>query len=284
MIDHRLLRLSLLCLLALAALPAGPAQAANDFSADTHCVIVWNLEDAALTTDSGPVGTNTLSTNSTVTADTGVYMQGAASGRWNSAESDTMRILDAELSAGCSLKSGYAPAIQVTVCLWFRADTSTANTSLFNKYTTSPANSRQLRINFQSTNTIFVTVGGSDEDNTTYNVAHASTLSDDTWYHLTVGWDDATKTTTIRLRNAAGQAVGSDVTDSGAAYTMGKKAGPVTIGSYNGSGDFLDGYLDEVVVFNDLLTDDEVRKVAKGLYGNPNPDIPHRGWMLGAGD
>jgi hypothetical protein len=266
-------------LLALCLLPAIEALAANDFSGDPNCVIVWNLEDAALIDDTGPVGTNDLTTNSTVTSDGTYYRQGTYSGRWNKAETDYMRILDSELSSGVSIKSDYAGDIDLSLCLWFRADTSTVDACVFNKYNAT-GSKRQIRVQYMATNYIHVTVGGSDGSNTAYNVNHASTLSDDTWYHLTVTWADATRTCCVRVRDTAGSAVGSDVEDSGASYTMKKADSPIHLGDYVTGSDYFDGYLDEVVVWNDVLGEAESTQVSTGAYGGgaaaPIVAISHR--------
>jgi len=75
---------------------------ANIFTNDSNCKALWRFENGALTTDSK--GTNTLTNNNTVVADTVNFKEGAASANLESSSSQYFSITNANLNAGFPLK------------------------------------------------------------------------------------------------------------------------------------------------------------------------------------
>ena len=106
-----------------------PCWAANDPTGDPNCMAWWRLESGALTTDSSGKG-HTL-TNSGVDANTADYMEGAASGDFETSSSDYMKIADGSLDSAFPLKNGTSN-YTFSISLWMKPE-SWVQSCLFSK-------------------------------------------------------------------------------------------------------------------------------------------------------
>lgn len=246
----------------------GPVLAVNQIENDAACVFLYNFETGALTTDTA--STNTL-TNSGVSEEAVLYKQGSVCGHWTSGESDYMVILDSALTSDCSIKYGYGSPIAFTIGFWARFDTLPGGSGydLFSKYYHSDGK-KTVKISLNTDDQIAMAIGynnGLDNETAT----HASALSADTWYHIVCTYDNADKSYRIRIHDE------SDVVGSDATGTLTLDANKIvlsqeelTIGAYNsGASNYLNGYLDEMYMTNDVMTSDEIDQVWAGTY----PDI-----------
>jgi hypothetical protein len=106
-----------------------------------------------------------------------------------------------------------------------------------------------------------------DTGTPTENIAFLSpnqTLSNNTWYHIVVTFDPASTGTATFYVN--GVSIGSDDNASWSG-TMNNSAGGFAIGALTGGGSrYMDGRIDEVGVWNRVLTADEVTS----LYNSGN--------------
>ena len=237
-----------------------PAWAANVFTTDANCVALWRLESGALATDS--IGTNDTLYNS-VTADGTVYKEGSYSGTFSYSISD-MTIQDSNLSSNFPLKSGDANK-KISVCFWLYY-TSSTNRWLFGKG--DDGSSYSFTIHNITGTGIDMWIGyngGSSYEILTGPDYGADLFSK--WYHVGATFDDSTKAWHMRVWNDTV----SEVNDVSGTTTNNIYVGNEGVGlGCDGTGDrAFSGRLDEVVVFNDILTSDEIDAIRNGTYPAP---------------
>ncbi len=246
---------------------------ANHFSGDIDCVALWRMESGALTTDSK--GTNTLTNNNAVVADTVNFKEGAASADFEVNSSQYFSITDTNLNAGFPLKSGDTNKI-ISVSLWFRAESLPAVDGAINFFSKSdgstPKRSFQTcLVNLSNVVKIYMILGFNSGASAEL-IAHATVPDVGTWYHVTFSYYNSDKSYAIRLRDINGAVVGTDLT--GTATLDANKLSVTDTALFIGASnpptpvEFFDGLIDEVVVFKDIITADEATLIAKGLYGN----------------
>lgn len=233
-------------------------------ASDSNCQAWWRLEDGALTTDSSGKG-NTLTNSGVVSSAT--HQEGSYSGNFGGSQYEV--IADSALSADFPGKGGTA-AHDMTICCWFRPDVvpgSSNYDALIGKYVTSG----DLRTwNLRMENSVLGFTIGYSSGTTNQTIAHASALTTGRWYHVGVTYNASTRACTIRIwDDTAGAILGSDV-GSAFTYDMSPRAGEVRLGSYNG-GNYLDGRLDDVVVFNRALSATEIDAVRAQTFGAGKP-------------
>lgn len=224
----------------------------NVFTHDPNCVALWKFEAGALTTDS--IGTNTL-TNHGVAEDAVNFKQGACAADFESTESDYMYRSDANLSAGFPLKSGDTSK-KYSFAFWAKFESFTAIRYLFSK---GYASLYGIDLQVSATGVLSLSTYGS------WNIA---TLVTGRWYHIGISGDAIAKTATARIWD--------DIAGSAATYThtysgeSGNSTYDFVIGSiYNKSTCFLDGLIDELVVFKDVKTVADFDLIRDGWYGAP---------------
>ncbi len=237
----------------------------NDFSDDATCVALWRLESGALTTDS--IGTNTL-TNTGVAADTSIFQEGAAAGRWVNTESDVLNATDASLDSGFPFKDGTSN-LEITVCFWLWPQDVASTRYVFCK----SGNASPIRFfTIWYASSIHFRVG----DGTTWAGAkiHAGDWAGvgetDQWYHVGVTYKSSDTTYRVRVWDLeAGTTLDGQPDNTG---TTGKECPvntqPLEIGRLaDSTSNDLNGRLDEIVVFNRILTADEIDTIRAGTFG-----------------
>ncbi len=240
-----------------------PGSSVNDFSGDANCKAVWNLDNGALTTDSK--GTNTL-TNSGVTADTGDFKEGDASGGFNS---DQLSITDASLDAGFPLKSGDANK-KISVSFWMKINAKPTGLVFWACATKwSSSGSKRSFGAFVSDQGSTVTrvsllIGFNGGASTEIILDTTVDIVADRWYHVGVTFQDSDKSFRIRIWDDTAQSV-TETTGNSTNNINIEDAG-FELGSADGDAFSLNGKLDEVVVFNDILSSGEIDKIRNGTY------------------
>jgi hypothetical protein len=228
----------------------------NNFGGDSNCKALWRMETGALTTDS--IGTNTLTTGNSPTADGTNYKEGSYSCDFDKAQNDQLEITDASLDSGFPCKNGESNKT-FSICAWARPDTFSSTPTIVAKAGVS--NVFWIRVD----------AGGKLEfyiDNGSWRLAEfGDAMTLDRWYHVTCTYDNSDQSYRIRIWDDNGSdQLGTDVTGTyaGGAITLGTD--PFDIG--HADGDFhWGGQIDEVVVFDDVLLVAEIDEIRQGIYG-----------------
>ena len=234
----------------------------NNFSADSNCKALWRFENGALTTDSK--GGNTLTATGSPASDTTNYKEG--SGSLDLAVTAYYTRTDTDLDAGFPLKNGDANK-KISVCLWMRPH---ALPVLFN-FPVSKwdlATHASFAVSLRSTGNIRARI--SYDGTNVEDKASTATLTINQWYHVGITFQDSDKSYQMRIWGDTEAAV---VENSSGTFTNSifVSTGPLNVGSM-GSTNY-DGNLDEIVVFDDILTADEIDQIRAGTYGATVPVV-----------
>lgn len=259
---------------------SGPAWAANDFSEDANCVALYRFESGALGTDT--LGNNTMNYVDDVDANATDYQEGAASAYFNSDESDYMTIYENNISADFPGKSESGNTTW-SACCWFKNTVPRSAgqyTGLLSKmYASDGARAWEVGLNYDSGDghiDVYLAIGYAD-GNEVETAYHATAIDEDKWYHIGVTFNDSTKKGTIRIWDETGQQiVGTDLDNT---FTNNMYCGDseFQIGRRcNNTGRDFWGDIDEAVVFNDVLTTEQIDMIRNGTYptGGEETSIP----------
>jgi len=236
---------------------------ANDFSGDSNCVALYNLESGALTTDSK--GSNTLTDVNTVAANTTQYKQGAASADFETSSTERLYRTDANLSTDFPFKSGQSNNL-MSVCFWAQFEAvTTGATYLVCKYAALD-NQRSWAIKQYSSGNILASFGYGTSSYTDIEVPDL-VCNVGGWYHFGFTYNNTNGAYWLRVYDEDADTV-YELTGTFANYsTFTVGAAAFTLGSRSDGSGYHDGELDEVVVFNDILTADEIDDIRNGVYG-----------------
>ncbi len=242
----------------------GPA--GNNFASDPNCVALWRFEQ----TPSGnldpndSIGTNAL-INHGASANTIDYLEGSAAAEFKASELDYVYIEDANLSPEFPLRSSDKEK-RISLCFWFRLR------SLKSQYLYTKSSQAQDKRSFT------VMVSTTDQVNYRVNLRlgygsgtqlrqywHNAHLSAQQWYHLGITYDDASRSYRIRLYDSA--ASSRSERHGAAVDSISVVDSPVVIGSSADMEHHMNAVLDECVIFNDILTPDEIDQICEGTYG-----------------
>jgi len=240
----------------------------NVFTTDEHCVALWRFEDGEFRIDS--VGTNDLENNG-AQVDLAEAQEGDASAHFKSSEMDWMSIDNQDLSADFPTKSGDSD-VEMSICFWMKADTFAWESNIIGKYLIA-TDDRSWRI-FASggftSGILTVTLGtgsGGTFDNYVFNQP-GQFLQTGHWYHVAFAYTDTTKGFHVRVWDGTDNVLLFDATGT-AVWPIAVTDAPVVLGQLPLEGRYYDGRLDEVVVFNDVLTTDEIDLIRQQSYGKP---------------
>lgn len=249
----------------------GAVGGGNIFAADANCVALWRFEDGHLRTDS--VGSNDLSNNG-VQADAADSKEGSASARFRSSESDWMSIDDDDLSADFPTKSGDSN-VSMSICFWTKASSFSWENSIISKYliATDDRSWRIFTSNYGiSTGVLKIGLGtgsGGTFDNFAFN-APDQLLHADRWYHVAFTYTDSTKGYHVRVWDGTESVLLFDATGT-AVWPIAVNDAPVVLGQLPLESRYFNGGLDEMVVFKDVLTTEEIDQIRQGSYGHGKP-------------
>jgi len=251
-------------------------QAANNFSADPNCKALWRFEDGVLTADSK--GGNTL-TAGEATANTTLYKEGGASAEFND-RFDKFSIADADLDAGFPLKDGDSNK-KFSIAFWARM-TSLPNTgearNCFMKYTAGEHCIIVKAHNFGGVTSFGFQIS---TDGISYDESyfHASAIAAEIWYHVSVTYQASDGAYRIRVWDDDAQAI-LGVDKTGTAGDIHVDSAPVYISGVADNSTML-GQFDEMVIFDDVLTADEIDQIRAGTYGGAPPAAGGQVIMIG---
>jgi hypothetical protein len=250
-----------------------------NFATDSDLVALYQFENNA-NRGEDTKGTNDLSEHYATSApslSSDVKMEGTYSVDVNAGYRHGYYLADASLSADFPGKSGEGCVKTFSACYWVYYDSGGMPTLgdldyHVGKYYASSGD-RSWRIQLYYTGSpakkrIYLSIAHAETGETKN---HESDLAEETWYFVCATYDNADKSYSIRIRDASGNAVGSDVTGT---FTL--DANKMVCGDYeffinNGSlassVGRLSGYFDEVSIWKKVLTSDEVTAISQGTYG-----------------
>jgi len=251
------------------------ALAANDFS-DASAVYYFESDGADIGLDT--TANNNDLVNTGVVRNGTFYKQGSYSAEiTDNATPDVLRLTEGGMTE-FPLDSTSASQ-QMTVCFWVRFIAfPVAGDSvdyIMGKYDNSAANERTWMIheyNTGATQQLRIFLGktaGTTYDTYTYN--YGSPLLIETWYHVAFTLDVENGTYKWWLRNEAG-VLGTPVsTETAVSNAVSIRAGDFTIGNRdNVAADLgVNGQVDEVILWDRILTADEITNVFEGDYSPP---------------
>jgi len=237
---------------------------ANDFTTDPSVKALWRFESGALATDS--IGGNTLTLYNSPVADTSKFKEGAASLKLVHSSSQCAYIPDASLPSGFPLKSGDS-VMKMTVSLWIYQNSIGSYLSPFSKFDYGN-NLRTFDIEFLNGSLIVNWGNGSSFQAFT----PGWTLATGQWYHVTVCVDGVNNILKIVLYNPVTGAYSFYAATPTTAMGCGTASLNVgvsgTMPSATG-GNYWDGWIDEMVVFNRLLNLGEIENIINQVYTGP---------------
>jgi len=240
-----------------------PACEANVFN-DPNCMAVYRFESGALTTDSSAYS-HTLTSQGSAAPNTVDYQEGAASVIMTSASSDRMTIADADLDPNFPFQSsGNQRSISVT--FWFSPDIISGT-----QYCVSHAALTQTCFNVYSLVDLIVIQHGYDSGASIESTTPSGTgMTVNQWYFVAATLSNPTGAWTLDVWGETEAAWTQSQSGTFAnANSEETDALLYAIGSYNGvsyTGE-VNGLIDEMVFFNDILTADEIVSIRGGTFG-----------------
>ncbi len=244
----------------------------NDFTSDPHCVALWRFETGQLTVDS--IGSNTLEIVETVTADTTEYKEGDSS-------VDTrlgyLRMDDADLDPGFPLKSGVATP-EFSVAFWMKArsgSTQVTGAVMFAKGAETGPYTYSFGVGLlepagAGTGLMVLSVGNNDGTGLhMYNVGLPRPIERNRWYHVAATYEQTSATAGVLNLYVYDPSDDTVMTATVPSVKVPVFNGPLAIGMFRWHTSRYNGLLDEMVVFDDVLTAAEVNQIRQGSYGKP---------------
>lgn len=247
---------------------------ANNFANDENCVAVWNFESGALLTDSKG-GNNLTSYNGGPILYTDSYKQGAACAHYTPPQGSY--ILDASWSDDYPLKSGKTNQ-KVSVCGWFYIHVIGSWTAVFSKFEIGWAKRcfKALATDSGGPN-FYCSIGyadGASEEALYWGTAPQTGR----WYHFGTTFDNTNKAWTFDIWDDTAQTKIIDAGGTATNYMATPSNNTTFVGVghewYNNLYEHWNGLIDELVVFKDILTSDEIDLIRQGKYPNPVRPLP----------
>jgi hypothetical protein len=247
---------------------------ANDFTNDPNAKALWIFENDAL--DS--IGGNDWNVDDgSPQFDSGTFKEGAYSvDMLGKTDNDSYIMSDAggDLDADFPLKNGDTNK-KISICMWAQLQSTPAGSGTrdVGLYLKGGGTTRSIRttMEYTSDSTNFSLSIGYNSGSNWETVQHASSITNaallGNWYHVGWTYQDSDKTYRIRIwDDNAGAILGSDLTGT-MSNSINVENGAVKLneiisGSSNG-----DVFYDELVLFDDILTADEIDSIRAGIFG-----------------
>jgi len=228
----------------------------NNFSQDPSCKALWLMDDGGLLTDT--IGTNTLVDHGgvaqSVDCKVGVKCGSFGSGTWLGRD-------DADLGIGFPLKASDTVK-NISVCFWCKRS-SKAEYSVFSK--SNYATGAILDIAIANADEKLQILLGYNSGSSYQTIKHGLVMGLATWYHVGVTYEDSTKAYRMRVWDDTASICWD--TAGTASNNINVEASNISVGSDGDGGYEFEGLIDEVVIFNDILTVDEIDEIRRGVYG-----------------
>jgi large repetitive protein len=233
----------------------GIKHAGNNFASDPNAVALWRFEAAKLTVDS--LKDNTLS-NKGATAETTDFKEGAGSVRFDAKQDQFMSITDANLVSTFPFKNGTSNN-QITIGFWTKLTALPAwgqSHFLFQKRGTIEIKAYNASGNVRTQFVLYHSNGQAF-----HVLNHTGSLVADNWYHIAITFNNNTGAWRISVWDDTAQSL---VADDRTGTTSSKAFfAPLAVVL----GERSDVLLDEMVVFNRVLTPAEIAKIRQETYG-----------------
>jgi len=245
---------------------------------DPACRAWWRMESGAITTDSS--GEDNTLTNNNSTPSSATCKEGSASANFDGID-QSLSIADASLSTDFPLKSGDATK-DISLCFWIRFDAlpeTSQEADLWCKYDDTGDNRSLAVAAYNSAGTTkFYGFFGYNNGESVDAVLFDAAISAETWYHVTVTHEGSTRDYRIRIwDDTAQEQLAADKTGSLTNELSVRSAG-VSIGCRSDGESFpLDGLIDDVLVFDDVLTVSEIDQIRAQTYDPGYEDFTD-GW------
>lgn len=233
----------------------------TDSSVQAH----WQFGDTtSLVTDTA--GLNTWTTNSSVADSNATYWEGAHAAYLTG--SSYLQITNTQLSASFPLKGGVSGSMSMTFAIYISTLPTSGMDVVLGKFRDEDGSRSFLfSIYYDGSKCVFRASLGYDSANSVQYLLHGSALQTGRWYHVGFTYDDSTKAIRIRAYdNTAGAILGTDATGT-LAGALSRCTQYMYIGRYYGT-DSHDYTIDEMCVFNDVLTVPEIDAIRSGTYGD----------------
>jgi hypothetical protein len=231
---------------------------ANDFSNDSNCVALWKCDTSDILADS--IGGNNL-TNDGMLSKTDYYMEGDGSTYAQSAN-QTQYITSANMDAAIPFKQGDSNVV-FSICFWFRPESTLVSWAryIMGMWESGSALSWLIYIVDTTSRELAVVIraGGANEPYYTgYNLIH------DRWYHMGFTYNYTDGSFKLRVWDDTAQSVVVNASDN-FVNPMQTGANGFNIGGQGNRS--YQGWYDEVVVFDRVLTVDEIDEIRNAAYG-----------------
>jgi hypothetical protein len=239
----------------------------NNFATDPNCVALWRFEPTHLTVDSR--STNGL-TNNGAQDEALDFREGAGCANFKAGESDWMTIDDDDLSSNFPTKNGGAKR-DISVCFWMKPRAFPYGGTMICKYLPATED-RSWRLFTEGSTNAYLSLSlgtGTGASFKKYDFSDPNQLFPaGHWYHVAFTYRDVDRTYHVRMWDATAGVLRLDKTGV-ATFRIAVTEAPIVLGnvpmlSYN-----YDGLLDEMVVFNDVLTTPEIDQIRLGTYVKP---------------
>ena len=230
---------------------------ANNITADPNCISLWRFEEDLFLADE--MGNNDLTYSNPSwppIKDTALYKEGDCSAKWTLGDEEAFVIDDGDLSAGFPLKDGGGQTTFSWVA-WIYCDVGFADHYLFGKMSLGGGVDTAFYIKYSSTTWAFSASG--NETSSGISVAEL------TWQHVAVTYDGDTDQLTIRVYNDDTKVTDSYQTTLSGGDVVVTGSEPWVVGAPNYN---LDVWIDELAVFDDVLTPAEIDEIRAGTFGD----------------
>jgi hypothetical protein len=239
--------------------------AGNNFTTDPNCVALWRFESGKLTTDS--IGTNTLK-NHGVTANTTDKKEAASSAELKAAQNDYFSIANTSLSSEFPFRSSSAPKT-ISVAFWMKLNSLPNAGYTYDPF--SKVDNSTHRSTFSIMTDPFGHVGffiGTSDSRAYEDAWTFEQIAVGKWYHVVVTYRDSDRSYRFSIWSAE---TGTVLVDRAGTLTNNIVVtdADICLGARQDleANRFLDGLLDEMVVFNDVLTSDDIAKIRAATFG-----------------
>jgi hypothetical protein len=233
---------------------------ANDFSGDPNCVALFKFDN----NPNDSKGGNDLTAVNSPSYDSGDKKEGTHSIDFERSSTQYCAIADGDLDAGFPGKSGTSEQ-SFSICGWFKLEAVDVYQGLVCKYvTSSPKRSYGITVN--SSGYAAFLIGYNNGANAS-SIVFDTALSAGIWYHIAAVYDASDNSMKLRIWDDNAGALLDSNKESTANGDMSPTDAPLEVGRYSDGANTEDGKADEVVIFKDVLTDDEIDQIRAGSYG-----------------
>jgi hypothetical protein len=237
---------------------------ANDFTNDPRVKALYQFENSL----NDGKGGNHLTDHNTVGFTSADKKEGSYAADFEKDNAEWGSRPDSQLDADFPLKSGDAVK-KIAVCFWIKPESYISPGYLVAKYDTTGRRSLAIVRDYAWLK-LYCGYNNGDSAET---IDTGYQINNGEWYHVGVSIDGVNRTAYIRLFRASNSAVTeyfktfvNQLHVEDADFTIGAR--------HDGNASYChDGLLDEVVVFNELLTAKEIDAIRSGAYSYPMTEV-----------